>query len=69
MYPFSNDENLLFLYDRYYYGNEKSDFIKDKDKSNIDHEKGITFYTKIESPFERNRINVWALREQEKVST
>lgn len=55
-YPFSNDENLLFLYDRYYYGNEKSDFIKDKDKSNIDHEKGITFYTKIESPFERNRI-------------
>ena len=55
-YPFSKSENLSFLYERYYYGRVNGECIKDNDKSNIDYEKGINFYTKIESSFERNRI-------------
>lgn len=55
-YPFHKPDNLLFLYNRYYYGKEKSEFMKEKDKNNINHEKAINFYTKVQSSFERNRI-------------
>ena len=55
-YPFHKPDNLLFLYNRYYYDKEKSELMKEKDKNNINHEKAINFYTKIQSSFERNRI-------------
>ncbi len=55
-YPFHKPDNLLFLYNRYYYGKEKSELMKEKDKNNINHEKAINFYTKVQSSFERNRI-------------
>lgn len=60
-YPFHKPDNLLFLYNRYYYDKEKSELMKEKDKNNINHEKAINFYTKIQSSFERNRIIFGAL--------
>jgi hypothetical protein len=57
-YQLSNEDNLLYLYDRYYYGEELDSNLVGKPKSiNIEPElRPVTFHTGYQSSFERNRI-------------
>lgn len=58
-YQLSDEENLLFLYDRYYYG-EDLDISLEENPDQIREEtpavKPISFITRYKSSFERNRI-------------
>ena len=58
-YQLSNEDNLLFLYDRYYYGEDFGNNLTE-DPVAVDDQtvklKPITFRTGYHSDFERNRI-------------
>lgn len=58
-YQLNNGDNLLFLYDRYYYGedfgNNLSEYLT-TDKGQAKELKPINFHTGYQSDFERNRI-------------
>lgn len=58
-YQLSNEDNLLYLYDRYYYGDEndyKLDEENEKEQSEQEVQKKIEFHTGYLSDFARNRI-------------
>lgn len=58
-YQLGNDDNLLFLYNRYYYGEDMGNNLEDSPADgSIDPvaEKPITFITGFQTSFERNRI-------------
>jgi len=58
-YQLGNEDNLLFLYDRYYYGEEKEGSLldsPDQELAELSVEKPISFQTGFKSTFERNRI-------------
>lgn len=58
-YQLSNEDNLLFLYDRYYYGEELGNNLAEGPET-VDNQtvelKPISFHTGYHSGFERNRI-------------
>lgn len=57
-YQLGNEENLLFLYDRYYYGEDLGNCFsyEDKDKKRTTEHPPIRYCTGYQSEFERNRI-------------
>lgn len=58
-YQLSNEDNLLFLYDRHYYGEDFGNHLKENQTigdEKKDKLKPITFHTGYHSDFERNRI-------------
>ena len=58
-YQLSNEDNLLFLYDRYYYGEDLGNILVepwDQETDKTAATKPITFHTGYQSVFERNRI-------------
>ncbi len=56
-YQLSNEDNLLFLYDRYYYAEDlEKDMSLENDENREENMKPITFNTGFQSKFSRNRI-------------
>ena len=57
-YQLSNEDNLLFLYDRYYYGEDQGNNLDEDVEMTIkaEEQKPVTFHTEYQSDFERNRI-------------
>lgn len=59
-YQLKNKENLLFLYERYYYGEDFGNHLviaeEEIQKEDVPKEKAVCFHTGYQSSFERNRI-------------
>lgn len=58
-YQLGNEDNLLFLYDRYYYGEDMGNNLVDspaQESAEVFAERPITFNTGYQTGFERNRI-------------
>ena len=58
-YQLSNEDNILYLYDKYYYGEELGNSLEKSQVEVLDEAvmaKKIIFNTGCKSPFERNRI-------------
>ncbi len=58
-YQLSNEDNLLFIYDRYYYGVDLGNTLEepqDQENDKVVAAKPIAFHTGYQSVFERNRI-------------
>lgn len=58
-YPITKWDNLMYLYDKYYYGEDLGNHLNYDEKSDVKHDKEIkslNYHTGYPSSFERNRI-------------
>lgn len=58
-YPITKQDNLMYLYDKYYYGENLENYLNQDEKFDVGHSKEIkplNYHTGYSSSFERNRI-------------